>query len=234
MKISWAKAAPLLALNVAFWIAYASVVGALWTIGVPLIWFKARSNPASHTQESRVWNGRIIRRWRSQWMNPIWGNEQEGIDGLPLNHPPSVANWPLRSFKSDAARIFEWSALRNSTNNLRFIHYFVPWLGWINPKTIEPAQIRRAGYVSPIDAVLQQRSDPGAEYEASYVRRFACLFVSQGLYAGLKITARFRGRAHQIWFGWKLNAIMGVEGWWPDDPCWKGVGFTCGQVRHSA
>lgn len=243
MKTSWLKAAPLLALNVVFWLAYAVIVGVLWVIGVPLIWLESRARPATHTQESRVFPGRIIRRWYAQWMNPVWGNEQEGVDGLPLNSPPSVKDWPLRAFKSDAARIIEWSALRNSTNNLRFMHYFVPWLGWINPKTIEPKRIRWCGTDAPLNAVFERHTyrslaiigdEVRDEYfKGDYVRRFACLFVSQGVYAGLRVAVRFKGRAHQIWFGWKLNPGMAVEGWWPEDPCWKGVGFTCGQVRHS-
>lgn len=224
MKISWLKAAPLLALNVVFWLAYAVMVGVLWVIGLLLIPLATMLRGILHTR-SVVWTDRSMHEWASGfgWMRPVWGNEQDGIDGVPT--------WPDEQYRrqqwwaertktmSWVRRIFEWSALRNSTNNLRFMHYFVPWLGWLNPNTIEPSRIRWAGTEAPLATALG--------------RRFACLFVSQGLYAGLRIAVRFRGRAHQIWFGWKLNPGMAVEGWWPDDPCWKGVGFTCGQVRHS-
>ena len=256
MKTSWTKAAPLLALNVVFWLVYAAVTGVLWVVGVPLIRWAARKKRHLH-EASKVWPGRLILRWSWQWMNLAWGNEQDGIDGIPLMPiadvqrqawwaarwhqvgPDGEGGWLLKTIEPKI--IFQWSALRNSTNNLRFMHYFVPWLGWINPKKIEPARIRWTGSDAPLDAVLLVRHvyTPGVDGErqdtgdVAFTHRFACLFVSQGLYAGLKIAVRFRGRAHQIWFGWKLNAGMAVEGWWPEDPCWKGVGFTCGQVRHS-
>lgn len=159
MKISWLKAAPLLALNAVFWIAYAVMVGVLWVIGVPLIRREAKALNFEY-QPSRVWppESRRVVRWRRAWMNPVWGNEQDGIDGLPYDDEHtfvgSLTWWPNKSFRSVAERIIEWSALRNSTNNLRFMHYFVPWLGWLNPNTIEPRRIRWRGTEAPLDAVL--------------------------------------------------------------------------------
>lgn len=270
MKTPWLKSAPVLALNVLLlWPAYMLMVGVLWAVGLPLIWWAAVKGHY-HLAESKVFAGKArpwprsietwgkepydcyecgtVRKSRFLWMRAIWGNEQDGIDGLAFDsslpyedrYAGSLSWWPSKQFKSHAARIFQWSALRNSTNNLRFMHYFVPWLGWINPKTIKPAKIRWSGTEAPLDAVLatevrdvRLQGAPLPVWGLRPVRRFACLLVRQGLYAGLRIAVRFRGRAHRIWFGWKLNPGMAVEGWWPDDPCWKGVGFTCGQVRRS-
>lgn len=243
MKTSWLRSAPLLALNIAFWLAYAVMVGVLWVVGLPLIWWAARKHNTK-AEPSVVWPEKMVFRWRSELMNTIWGNEQDGVNGVPLTGQPSLSWWPEYYRQHGySVTVFQWSALRNSTNNLRFMHYFVPWLGWINPNTIEPKRIRWCGTDAPLNAVLsrwatahmESDGDGSVMVEAGgYRRRVACLFVSQGLYAGLRIAVRFRGRAHQIWFGWKLNPGMAVGGWWPDDPCWKGVGFTCGQVRHSA
>lgn len=245
MKTSWLKAAPLLALNVfILWPPYILLCAVLWLAGLPLVSLAALGRQWEH-MPSRVWPERIVRRWWhvGKWMNVIYGNEQDGIDGLPVNHLSSNPNWADRKFVDLVARVINWSAIRNPTNNLRFMHHFAPRLGWLNPNTIEPKRIKWCGREAPLDAALEKWMSPHMASAGDdsvmvapggFMRRFACLFVSQGLYAGLRIAVRFRGRAHQIWFGWKLNPGMADPAWWPEDPCWKGVGFTCGQVRHSA
>lgn len=259
MKTSWTKSAPVLALNTfVLWPLYIALCAVLWAVGVPLIWWAARKYKTV-SEISKVWPHRLITRWYWDWVNPVWGNEQDGVDGIPLmpiadverqrwwttrwerTGPDGDGGWIHRDDRARAA--FQWSARRNSTNNLRFMHYFVPWLGWLNPNTIEPSRIQWSGTAVPLEAVLEKtqvsrhtRWSGGEKWEVveegGYLRRLACLLVRQGPYAGIRIAVRFRGRAHQLWIGWKLNTGMAVPGWWPEDPCWKGVGFTCGQVRH--
>lgn len=66
----------------------------------------------------------MIARWKWKWLNTLWGNEEDGIDGLSLllpsgnvknlNWNSSVNKWPYWKIA------FVWSAWRNSVNNLRF------------------------------------------------------------------------------------------------------------------
>ena len=247
MKTSWAKATPVLLLNMlVFWPLYMLMTGVLWVIGYALI-TKAAKQGRYWWAKSIVWPDRVIMVWAGarDWMNFVWGNAPDGVDRLalaPEDQRKRQAWWFDKTELMDYPnRIIRWSAFRNSTNNLRFMHYFVPWLGWINPKTINPTKIRWSGTLEPLSAVLEKWKYPHMESCAEemilvapggYKKRFACLFVRQGLYCGLKIVVRVRDRAVQIWFGWKLNAGMSDPNWWPEDPCWKGIGFTCGQVRR--
>lgn len=193
-----------LLLNLPLWLLYGLVSVVLGLIGIPLVSLAALGRQWE-LQESRVWPGRMIRRWwhLARWMNAIYGNEQDGIDGVPQNSQPSNAEWPDRKFRDLVARVIAWSAFRNATNNLRFLHHFAPWLKWVNPNTIYP---ERVDWCSLGD------------------RAVVCWM---GPYAGLRVTMFGR----QLWIGWKINPGMAYPEWWPGDPCWKGIGFTAGQVR---
>lgn len=203
MKSTWLRALPVLLLNIPLWLIYAVVSVVLGLVGIPLVSLAALGRQWE-LMPSRVWPERTIRRWwhLARWMNAVYGNEQDGIDGLPQNYPPSSPAWPQRRFVDLVARVIVWSAFRNATNNLRFLHHFTPWLKWVNPNTVEPARIK-------------------------WVQSKYFLLCWQGLYAGLKVFAFGR----QLWVGWKLVPGMSDPKWWPEDPCWKGVGFTAGQVR---
>jgi len=69
-------------------------------------------------------DGRRIRAWRWEpWMYP-WGNEEDGIDGLPMKDGMVFKNqfWQQKTQGwSDFKRIFNWCVLRNSASNLRFM-----------------------------------------------------------------------------------------------------------------
>lgn len=205
------KAYAVLLWSAPLWLAYMLMVGVLYVIGVPLIWFAAR-RCAWTWRKSAIFDKRHICVWYWSWMDAAWGNEQDGVDGLAFNdegeYCGSLKDWPNRPFESRANRIFQWSALRNSTNNLRFMHYFVSWLGWINPRTIEPKRIR---WIYVTDRLTITR---------------------QGPYAGLTYYFNRDGLRHRFMFGWKLHPGMRESTWWPSDPCWKGVGFTCGSIRR--
>lgn len=219
------------------WPVYILACAVLWVVGVIVI-KRAVAKDYIEWEASKVWPDRIISRWWKEWMNPIWGNEQDGVVGVPHNSPSSLSWWKdYVSQVGEQAAAIKWSAFRNPTNNLRFMHHLFPLLGWMNPRTIKPTSIQyRGSLLAPVLSVLEtwKLNDPGATPPVVYKRRFAAQVVWQGLYAGARLAIRVRGRGHQIWFGWKLNPGMAVPGWWPEDPCWKGVGFTCGQVRHSS
>jgi hypothetical protein len=208
MKSTWLIGLPILLLNIPLWLVYGAISVVLGLVGIPIVTLAALGRQWEF-MPSKVWPDRIIRRWwhLGRWMNAIYGNEQDGIDGLPANHPPSYSAWPDRKFKDIAARIIAWSAFRNATNNLRFLRCFAPRLGWVNPGGIVPSKVRWVGSVD---------------------RSYGVLLCWQRLYAGLKLKAF----GTTLWIGWKLNPGMAEPDWWPLDPCWRGIGFTAGQIRN--
>jgi hypothetical protein len=73
--------------------------------------------------------------WKAPWMW-IWGNEENGIDGLTPT--PTQEWWNTQTGAlTPAERIYEWSGLRNTVNNLRF----VPPFGF----KINPAKVKYIG-----------------------------------------------------------------------------------------
>ena len=68
--------------------------------------------------------------WDQSWLNPVWGNNEDGVVGGLTNGVPY--NPECSAFKA-----YLWCAWRNSANNLRFIFqwiggpfYEVTWKGW--------------------------------------------------------------------------------------------------------
>lgn len=63
-----------------------------------------------------------ISRWTWRWMNPIWGNPQEGVSGQEAlvrdaqgNQVPYKPGWGPR------LRAYFWAALRNSADGLKYL-----------------------------------------------------------------------------------------------------------------
>lgn len=57
--------------------------------------------------------------WRWRWMQSIYGNNEDGIDGLLV--PGKNVNWTAATAKWSAfRRRWVWSAWRNSVNNIRY------------------------------------------------------------------------------------------------------------------
>lgn len=138
------KPAAILALNlfifwpvyVAFWLVFA-IIG-------PLVIFAAICFNGWQYEDSLVYPSRVIARWSGafRWMNPIWGNEEDGVDATPTNYTSSNPEWSAR-FSDDDERIFLWSALRNPSNNFcRFLPWFASWLSWTGPGGIDPGRVR--------------------------------------------------------------------------------------------
>lgn len=80
------------------------------------------------TRQSKQYDRQILC-WKLEWLNYIWGNEEDGIDGAQFykDRIPSI-RW----------RTYLWSAWRNSANNLRFVFnwkatgpfYRFEWRNW--------------------------------------------------------------------------------------------------------
>lgn len=67
--------------------------------------------------------GRSLVEWKWGWMNWLWGNDEDGIDGWPEYDDGYIKNinWVRDTFDwSTRKRIWVWSAWRNSVNNLRY------------------------------------------------------------------------------------------------------------------
>lgn len=92
---------------------------------------------AYELRPSQRFPDRLVLSWTWAWMWP-WGNEEDGIDGLPLDRDTMRvfrnAFWIAKTGKwSTRRRIIAWAALRNSASNLRYLR------GWgllIDPRKI--------------------------------------------------------------------------------------------------
>ncbi len=66
------------------------------------------------TRASQEYTGRQVLAW-SPWWAWYWGNEEDGINGAANGFWPPSTSW---------STIYSWSALRNSTGNLRWLPFF--------------------------------------------------------------------------------------------------------------
>lgn len=125
--------------SLVFWPLYIAVSLALDVIGLVLLallslchaW-KSRPSKVAQFRTAPKWPNGKVTAWRFGWLTWLWGNEEDGVTGPPW--------WELRttdgikaSYLALAWSAYRWSALRNPSNNLRFIP-------GINP-VIEPARI---------------------------------------------------------------------------------------------
>lgn len=118
------------------WLVYAALVLPLIVIGIPLIAVLALFyrhttlyGPSRHFSADE----RDILTWRWRWIDALFGNDEDGVDGLPtsVSTPPfpivmeRQAWWHTKTYSwPQWRRIFVWSALRNSNANLRFLPFF--------------------------------------------------------------------------------------------------------------
>lgn len=83
----------------------------------------------------RFGDQRRVLNWTWRWMYP-WGNDEDGIDGLPLLNGMQFKNQFWRDKTrgwSQTHRILTWCVLRNAASNLRFMRV----LGYkINPSQL--------------------------------------------------------------------------------------------------
>lgn len=98
------------------WLWFLAIQGialALFPVGVVLVALLAAAQAWKHT---RSWyNGAFIESWYGGRLTWLFGNDEDGVLG-PAAYNPYASRW----------RTFVWSALRNPTNNLRFL---VAWKG---------------------------------------------------------------------------------------------------------
>lgn len=117
---------------VLMWLLYLVLSLPLTILGVPVVAFLAAFTGAQRLRATRFYKDkRGVRVWSAGWVNAIWGNDEDGIDGLPLVNVTSQIVQPRQTWWGGMTknwsrwhRIFVWSALRNSTANLRFAPFF--------------------------------------------------------------------------------------------------------------
>jgi hypothetical protein len=125
--------------------------------------------------------------WTWKIMFP-WGNEEDGI----------LAGQIYRDFKNDFLQIVYWTALRNPTNNLRY----VPHISCkINPKKV--------GFIGSFGSSSFHYHETLLKYDTKVPQWF---FAWQGLYSNFYVQFNLRGKLRRFWIGWKIfpTDIYGV------------------------
>lgn len=160
-----------------FWPIYLAVSTALHLIGLVLIALLAGLRLWTF-EAPRVWPRSLeVRAWKGGLLTWLWGNEEDGVlgpmwwqerQGITIQHAPSI--WRV------IRCAYRWSALRNPTNNLRF-------LPWVNP-VIDPKRV---------------------QFREGYIGRALWVFTYQGPFAGIIAFPTIKGRTFRFWLGWKLK-----------------------------
>lgn len=124
---------------------------------------------------------RVIKVWRTDWAW-LWSNEEDGVTGHP-GFQEKYVKWPRWG-------AFVWSALRNPSNNLRFVKGL--------SLKIEPRLVQYVGNdLDPPKRLPLNEQPPKGNVRWS--------FTWQGPYAGWVYRKQLTADRHfQIRLGWKL------------------------------
>jgi hypothetical protein len=131
---------------------------------------------------------RLVTAWRGGWLTWLWGNEEDGVTGPHWwwnrtchGYARHNAPWWVSAWSA-----YRWSALRNPSNNMRFVPV-------INP-VIDPARVRSWEWRKPYPMTI-----------AKVPRLVEAIYTWQGPYAGIRCHIEFRGGLYRFWWGWKLK-----------------------------
>lgn len=130
---------------------------------------------------------RHITSWRGGWLTWLWGNEEDGVTGPGWWRERTLGGYSLGPpWYVRALSAYRWSALRNPSNNLRFVPL-------INP-VIRPEAIR---------ARVWSRTPRWPAWRLPRV--YETILTWQGVYSGIRCHIAFRGAQYRFWLGWKLK-----------------------------
>jgi hypothetical protein len=179
------------------WPLYIAVSLALDVIGLALIGLMVLACHERYKVRPSKYFPWSVTVWPFGWLTWLWGNEEDGVTGpswwlMRTGYATGTLGQRMRS-------TFRWSALRNPSNNLRFIP-------GINPR-IDMGRVRSREWFAR----------PGL-FQGAW-------FVWQGLYAGLWVWLSFRGQTYRAIVGWKLKPEDGRRHPDADDPRAVRVGF---------
>lgn len=174
--------------SLVLWPAMLVLSAVLWILGIPVCAWLAYTRNWTFSR-SYLHPDRVIAIWpRWAW---LWSNEEDGVTGHPA--------WQEEYAGRERWGAFRWSAIRNPSNNLRF----VPLLSLV----IDPARIQFVG----------NTDDPNPKYSVDdNPLGIQWAFTWQGLYAGLIWRRQInRDRHSQLRIGWKLlpRDRFGVPEW---------------------
>ena len=111
-----------------FYFAFVQLVSAALTIIGWVLLLPLSIGRCWHIRASIEFQGRQVEVWRGGWLTWIWGNEEDGVIGNAIQRA---------RFKDERLCAYYWSAIRNPTNNLRFVFRWVggpfcrrEWRSW--------------------------------------------------------------------------------------------------------
>jgi hypothetical protein len=104
-------------LGLPLWILRLAINLPVYLAGLVLIPWQATN---TEVRPSKYYPNRMLLQFRARWMY-LWGNEEDGIDGLRGGDVRQYWWAKMTVGASQAERIFRWSALRNPANNLRYV-----------------------------------------------------------------------------------------------------------------
>lgn len=198
------------------WLGYSLVALVLDIIGLvimlPLAGFRLW-----RVRGSKVYRAPMVRKvtaWRGGWLTWLWGNEEDGVTGPTWwEQRTGVYLWPedvpkWRQCLKMAWSAYRWSALRNPSNNMRFIP-------GINP-VIRPEAVRSWEWLA---------SWAGPSLDVRLPRLDYAVLTWQGMYSGIRCHIAFRGEIYRFWWGWKLKPTD-ASGVPPDDMRAPRCGFA--------
>lgn len=169
-------------MSLPLWLAYSSVALVLDIIGLAIMVPLAACH-AWHRRGSQVWPmdtpyGRSVTTWHGGWLTWLWGNEEDGVVGPTWwRQRMRVGTGYPWSWWRESWSAYRWSALRNPSNNMRFIP-------GINP-VIRPEAIR---------------------FREGHLGRWAYVYVTwQGPYSGIRAHISIGSTTFRFWWGWKLK-----------------------------
>lgn len=111
------------------------VDGAITIFGWFIVPILAALKMHEYRESTAYSDGRRVLSWTPRWAQ-WWGNEEDGINGLPLKGgvPFRNAEWTNRTLHwSNWRAIVVWAAFRNGASNLRFTSW---WGLRISPKHV--------------------------------------------------------------------------------------------------
>jgi hypothetical protein len=159
--------------------------------------------------ETSIINGKQILNWKHRFMW-LYSNQEDGIMGASEYKD-----------RSNFIRIVYWSALRNPSNNMRFIKALTCQL---NPKEIKfrgthPKDINGTKY----QIMLENNKDLLYTYDSDMFRFISLTW--QGMYSNLRIQFKMFDKIWRFWIGWKIypHDTLGIS---PNDYRRYGAGFA--------
>lgn len=163
----------------------------LMILGWPLIFLALICNAYEYNENQKIWHFT----WPFMW---IWDNYEDGVyAGRNYWNAPNMF-----------LQIFWWSAIRNSTNNMRL----VPWLNVM----IDPKRVGFAGSFGDSDEMPKIVTEYSV-VQAIEIRKYDTpvpqwFFAWQGFYTTWYWQFNLLGSLRRFWIGWKIypTDIWGV------------------------